>query len=94
MNKRFVLDLIERTAATYVEGVAGLLLANSTGLLDLGADKAAAAAALPAALAVIKAALAGSVLSGGTASALPARAEPVTAPETAVEQAPATPASA
>jgi len=94
MNTRFVLDLIERTAATYVEAVAGLLLADSTGLINLGAVKAAAAAALPAAFAVVKAALAGSVGSDGTAALLPAQATP----STAVAQAPAagtsTPAAA
>lgn len=87
MNKRFLLDLAERTAATYAQALLGLLLADSTGLISLGAVKAAAVAALPAALAVIKAALAGSVLTSGTASLLPAP----TVPSTAVEQAPADP---
>lgn len=89
MNLRFLADLGERTAATYVQAWAGLMLADSTHLLSLGAVKAAAVAALPAALAVIKAALAGSVLGGGTAALLPAPA----VPSTAVEQAPADPAA-
>jgi hypothetical protein len=84
MNRRFLLDLGERTVATYAQAWAGLLLADSTHLLSLGAARAAAIAALPAALAVIKGALAGSVLVSGTASALPAPA----VPSSAVAQAP------
>lgn len=93
MNLRFVADLAERTVATYVQAALGLLLADSTGMISISGVKAAAVAAIPAALAVVKAALAGSVLSSGTASALPAKVEPVPAPSTAVEQAPAAPAA-
>lgn len=76
MNRRFLLDLGERTVATYVETGCGLLLADSTHLLTLGAVRVAAVAALPAAFTVIKAALAGSVGATGTAAALPAAKTP------------------
>ena len=89
MNKRFVLDLVERTAATYAEAVCGLLLADSTGLINLGAVKAAAAAALPAAFAVVKAALAGSVGSDGTAALLPTPVTPSSAVAEARAESPA-----
>lgn len=58
MRLKFVKDLAYRTAATYVEAVAGLAAANSFNLLDLSAWKTAAVASLPAAAAVIKGALA------------------------------------
>ncbi|GAA3727232.1 holin [Streptomyces tremellae] len=88
MNKPFLLDLAERTAATYVETFAGLLLADTTHLLNLGDARAAAVAALPAAFSVIKAALAGSIGSAPTASALPAAKTPAPAGDT-----PATPSA-
>ncbi|MGQ4514208.1 holin [Streptomyces sp. DW26H14] len=80
MNKPFLLDLAERTGATYVETFAGLLLADTTHLLTLGDAKAAAVAALPAAFTVIKAALAGSIGSSSTASVLSGPKTP-TAPD-------------
>jgi hypothetical protein len=67
---RFFLDLAERTAATYVEAFAGLLVVS--GVTDFSDLKAAAIAAVPAGLAVIKAVLAGFVGDKGTAAALPA----------------------
>lgn len=67
MRKTFLIDVGERTAATYVQAFCGLLLADATHLLSLGTLKAAAVAALPAALAVVKGALGGSVLGGGAA---------------------------
>ncbi|AEW94584.1 MULTISPECIES: holin [Streptomycetaceae] len=70
MNRRW-LDLGERTVATYVQAVCGLLLADATGLMSLGALRAAAVAALPAAFAVIKSALALGLGPSGTASLLP-----------------------
>ena len=73
-----VLDLVERTAATYAQAFCGLLLADSTNLLDLGSVRAAAVAALPAALAAVKGAFALGLGSSGSASMLPARAVPVT----------------
>jgi Putative lactococcus lactis phage r1t holin len=72
MNKSFLVDLVERTAATYVETVAGLMLADTTHLLSLGDAKAAAVAALPAAFSVVKSALAGSLGASGSASMAPA----------------------
>lgn len=72
MNKTFLVDLAERTISTYLQALLGLLLADSTHLLSLGALKATAIASLPAALAVVKGALAGSIGTAGTASLLPA----------------------
>lgn len=66
------LDLLERTAATYIQAFAGLLLASSTGMVSLGSVRAAAIAALPAALAAIKSAFALGLGPTGTASLLPA----------------------
>jgi hypothetical protein len=94
MNLRFLADLAERTVATYAQAALGLLLADSTGMISISGVKAAAVAALPAALAVVKAALAGSVLSSGTASALPATTDTAAVPETAVAQAAAPTAGA
>lgn len=76
MNRAFLLDLAERTSATYVETFAGLLLADTTHLLSLGDARVAAVAALPAAFTVVKAALAGSIGSTSTASVLPGPKEP------------------
>jgi hypothetical protein len=62
MNRRYLLDLAERTAATYVETLCGLLIVGwadwtSVGdALDFGTS--AAVAAVPAALAVVKGGLA------------------------------------
>jgi hypothetical protein len=74
------LDLLERTAATYVQSVLGLLLASSTGLITVGSLRAAAVAALPAALAAIKSAFALGLGTSGTASLLPAPKPPAVAP--------------
>jgi uncharacterized membrane protein len=71
-TKTFLLDLAERTVATYLEAFLGLLLAGQ--VTDLSAAKAAAIAAIPAGLAVIKGALAGAIGPKSGASALPARA--------------------
>jgi len=67
MNKPFLADLAERTVATYVQALGGLLLADSTHLMSLGTVRAAAVAALPAVLAVVKGALGGSLFSGSAA---------------------------
>lgn len=83
MNKQFLLDLVERTIATYVQAVLGLLLADSTQLVHIGTVRVAAVAALPAALAVVKGALAGSIGTSGTASVLPSRTPPTTPAPTA-----------
>lgn len=74
---RFFLDLLERTLFTYVEVVLGLLIASATTeAIDLSVAKAAAIAAIPAALAVVKSALSSMVGTPGTASALPTGAAP------------------
>jgi hypothetical protein len=52
---RLILDTVERTLAAYATTFLGLLLADSFDLTDLSAVKAAALAALPAALSVVKA---------------------------------------
>jgi hypothetical protein len=54
---RLVLDTLERTAAAYITTLLGLLLADGVDLTDLGALKAAALAAIPAGLSVVKAAV-------------------------------------
>lgn len=56
VNWKFVLDLAERTAATYAQTFLGLLLLNQAGAFSIDMVKAAAVASAPAALAVIKAA--------------------------------------
>lgn len=62
VTRRFIVDLVERTASTYVETFLGLLLASG---LDIAAPvtrmaiiEKAAVAAVPAALTVLKAGLA------------------------------------
>lgn len=61
-TKRYLLDLCERTVATYIETLLGLLLlgwadvTSASAALDLGTSAALAAA--PAALAVVKSGLA------------------------------------
>lgn len=66
---KFLTDLVERTVATYLEAFLGLLLAGS--VVDLSAAKAAAVAAIPAGLAVVKGALSSFVGSPKSAAALP-----------------------
>ncbi len=76
MTSRFVRDLAERTTATYVEVFAGLLLAGWTDVADLGVlsvAETAGVAAVPAALAVLKAGLAKSRGDGSNASLLVSR---------------------
>lgn len=51
-------DTIERVVATWVEAFLGLLLASWSGALDWGMIESAGWAAVPAALAVLKAAVA------------------------------------
>jgi hypothetical protein len=71
---RFLLDVVERTVATYATTFLGLLLASGFDLTSLGALKAAAIAAIPAALTVIKGVLAGFVGDPTSAAMLPAAA--------------------
>jgi hypothetical protein len=73
---RFFLDLFERALFTYVETLLGLLIATGTDVLDLSKAKAAAIAAIPAGLSVVKSGLSSMVGTPGTASALPKGAEP------------------
>lgn len=59
MTKQWVVDTIERAVATFVEVFLGLLIAQwSTDKLDLTVVSTAALAAVPALLAVVKAAVA------------------------------------
>ena len=52
-------DTIERTVATYVQGFLGLVIAGwASDAVDLAMIESAAIAAVPAALAVVKAAIA------------------------------------
>jgi hypothetical protein len=68
---RFLLDLAERTVATYAVSLLGLLLADGFDLTSVGAVRAAAVAALPAALTVIKGAVATFVGDPTSAAMLP-----------------------
>lgn len=61
MTTQWMRDTIERTLATYVQALIGLLIASWSGAIDLAAVQTAAWAAIPAALAVIKAAVAARV---------------------------------
>lgn len=54
-TKKFALDLGERVLATYLQAFIGLLIVAQ--VLDINAVKAAAIAAIPATLAVIKGAI-------------------------------------
>ncbi|MFE6745898.1 holin [Kitasatospora purpeofusca] len=68
---RYLLDLTERTAATYLASFLGLLLAAGADLTNMGTVRAAAVAALPAALTVIKSAVAVFVGDPNTAALIP-----------------------
>lgn len=67
----FYVDLLLRTVRTYVAVFLGLLVAVPVFRLDIGIAAAAATGALPAALAVLKAALAQRIGDPGTAAVLP-----------------------
>ncbi|MFJ6621321.1 holin [Kitasatospora sp. NPDC091335] len=58
---KLIIDLVERTVATYAAAFLGLLLADGFDLTSISALKAAALAALPAALTVVKGAVASRV---------------------------------
>ncbi|MEU0181765.1 holin [Streptomyces sp. NPDC006207] len=68
---RFVLDVVERTLGTYAVAFLGLLLANGFDLTDLSAVKAAAVAAVPAALTVLKGVIGSLVGDSSSAAWLP-----------------------
>jgi hypothetical protein len=62
MNTVWLKDVAERTVATYAQAFIGLLLAGwTTDAVDLSLVQAAAVSAVPAALAVLKGALASKV---------------------------------
>lgn len=62
MTKVWIRDVAERTISTYLQAFLGLLLAGwTTDTVDLSVVQAAAIAAVPAALAVLKGALASKV---------------------------------
>ena len=56
--REWFFDTVERTIATYVQAVTGLLTASAIGLVDISLWKTALVGGLPAALAVVKGALA------------------------------------
>jgi len=81
-TRAFLVDLAERSAATYVEAFAGLLVAGqATNKISVSVLGAAAVAALPAGLAVLKAAAVAVVRPPVTAgpSPLPQAPAPVVA---------------
>lgn len=74
-----LLDISERTLLTYLEAFLGLLLADSTtDMISLSVLQAAAVSAIPAALAVVKGSIGTLLGRPGTASWLPAAADPNT----------------
>lgn len=73
--KRWTLDTLERALATYAQSFIGLLIASPMLDLDLSTVRALAVAALPAALAVVKAALASRVQAISPASLVPQRVD-------------------
>lgn len=80
MTKTKILDIAERAGWTYVQAFVGFLIASEiwTAVDRIGVLKGAAGAALPAALAVIKGAVAGLFGNKATASTLPASVDPAT----------------
>lgn len=67
----FFRDLVERAVSTYVQALIGLLIASS--VIDVAALKAAAIAAIPAALSVVKSILAERYIPGTVSPASLAR---------------------
>lgn len=71
LSRKWLADTAERTASTYVEALLGLLLASGIGVrgaVSMAVVTKAALAAIPAAFAVVKSALASRVGSPGTAA--------------------------
>lgn len=68
---RYLIDIAERVAATYVVALLGLLLADGVDLTSVGTLRAALVAALPAALSVVKGILGGLVGDPNSAALLP-----------------------
>lgn len=73
---KLLADVAERTAAAYVTTFLGLLLATGFDLTNLSAVKAAAIAAIPAALSVVKGVIGVLVGDPSTAAWLPAPKAP------------------
>ncbi|MFC5724330.1 holin [Streptomyces gamaensis] len=71
MDKKVLVDIAERTLAAYVTTFLGLILADGFDLTSVPALKAAAIAALPAALSVIKGAVGSRFGDKGSAAWLP-----------------------
>lgn len=75
---KLLTDIAERTTATYLQALVGLLLVGN--VIDLSAVRAAAVAAVPAALAVLKGAVAALMSNGRSASLFPAKTAAVSPP--------------
>lgn len=69
---KLLVDVVERTVAAYVTTFLGLLLATGFDLTNMSAVKAAALAALPAALSIIKGVVGAMFGDAGSAAWLPA----------------------
>ncbi|MEU1825913.1 holin [Streptomyces abikoensis] len=73
MNRKVLLDIAERTLAAYVTTFLGIIIADGFDLTSISALKAAAVAALPAALSVIKGAIGSRFGDKSSAAWLPER---------------------
>lgn len=72
-------DIAERTLATYLQSVLGLMAASgTTDLVSLSAWQAAAVAAIPAAFSALKSTIGTALGRSGTASWLPTKHDPAT----------------
>ncbi|MGW4073756.1 peptidoglycan-binding protein [Streptomyces asiaticus] len=72
-------DIAERTVATYLQSLLGLMVAASTtDMVSLSAWQAAAVSAIPAALSALKSTLGTALGRPGTASWLPVKRDPAT----------------
>lgn len=76
----FYVALLGNTARTFVQGFLGFLLAQQVFTLDVSVGQAAVFAALPAALAVLKAGIATRVGDPNTPNLLPANVDPAGIP--------------
>jgi hypothetical protein len=75
--RKTLADIAERAVLTYAEAFLGLLLAaGTTSIVDLSTLQSAAVAAIPAGLAIVKGAIGTLLGRAGTASWLPADADP------------------
>ncbi len=73
MSSKVLADIAERTLAAYVTTFLGLLIADGANLASVSAVKAAAIAAIPAALSVIKGAIGSRFGDKDSAAWLPGR---------------------